>query len=75
MAHSFNPTPRRQRQVDLCEFEGRLIDSARSRTARDTQSCLKKQNKPKQKNPPPPTKKNQDKIKEYLIFRLLIVST
>ena len=37
VAHAFNLRPRRQSQVDLCEFEASLIYIASSRTARDTQ--------------------------------------
>ena len=37
VAHTFNPTLGRQRQVDLCEFEANLVYSASSRTAKATQ--------------------------------------
>ena len=33
VAHAFNPVLRRQRQIDLCEFEASLIYKASSRTA------------------------------------------
>ena len=36
MAHTFNPTLRRQRQADLCEFEASLDYGESSRTARAT---------------------------------------
>ena len=38
VAHAFNPSaPRRQRQVDLCEFKASLVCRLSSRTARATQ--------------------------------------
>ena len=37
VVHAFNPTLRRQRQAELCEFEASLVYRASSRTARTTQ--------------------------------------
>ena len=44
---SLNPALRKQRHVDLCEFEASLVYSVSSRTARDVymeKPCLKKPN-------------------------------
>ena len=37
VAHAFNSSTRRERQVDLCEFKASLVYRASSRTARATQ--------------------------------------
>jgi hypothetical protein len=37
VVHAFNPELKRQRQVDLCEFEASLIYIVGSRPARDIQ--------------------------------------
>jgi hypothetical protein len=37
VAHAFNSATKRQRQVDLCEFEVSLVYKANCRTARATQ--------------------------------------
>ena len=47
MAHPFNPSPplRRQRQADICEFQGSLVYKVYPKTAMATQKCyLKNQN-------------------------------
>jgi hypothetical protein len=37
VGHAFHSSPGRQRQVDLCEFEARLVYRVSSKTARATE--------------------------------------
>jgi len=47
MVHTLNPSTWRQRLVDLCEFEARLVYRMSFRTVRDTQRNLVSNNKTK----------------------------
>ena len=63
VAHAFNPSTQRERQVDLCEFEASLVYRVRARTGSQAteRNPVSNNQKTKQKNTNKQTKTRKDK--------------